>query len=290
MDKIISWNVRGANNLDKQIGIRSFLQTQGVGLVGLLETKVKPHNLGSLYKRIFDGWCCSSNGLNHGKGRIIVAWNPLSFSVQIQDCIAQTIHLYPQPRSGALTFYCTMVYAYNSAQERQKLWKDLKRYKAESQGAWILMRDLNCVLNYDERIVKKEIKELNKNKFNRVQAAAEEAYNALIQAQKDLHGDPQNWIQESDKNNRLFHRILKVQTLKSNLYSIQDMEGKIQNNPQDIAKAFMQYYKELIGTPENPISQDHYHPKLDCSWYWKKLCEVRNQLCIQGMSSDNMAN
>lgn len=44
-----------------------------VGAVGTLETKVKAHNRGSLYRTIFNSWCFTSNTSFHEGGRIIVA-------------------------------------------------------------------------------------------------------------------------------------------------------------------------------------------------------------------------
>ena len=38
--KILSWNVRGVNDLEKRKVIRNFIRTQRVDLVCLLETKI----------------------------------------------------------------------------------------------------------------------------------------------------------------------------------------------------------------------------------------------------------
>ncbi|KAL2903322.1 Tetratricopeptide repeat protein 23-like, partial [Bienertia sinuspersici] len=130
--------------------------------------------------------------------------------------------------------------------------------------------------------VKKELKELNKNNFNGIQAKTEEAYSTLIKAQTALHQDPENvelariekeaaedynkknkcfsqflrqkakikWIQEGDDNTRLFHKSLKAQRLKSNIHAIQDLDGNSCNSPDQIARAFSQFYKQLIGSSE----------------------------------------
>lgn len=41
MDKIGFWNVRGLNKSDKQRDIHLFMDNSGVGLFGILETKIK---------------------------------------------------------------------------------------------------------------------------------------------------------------------------------------------------------------------------------------------------------
>lgn len=61
MDSIVCWNVRGANSPTKQREIKKFLSFRKVGLVSLLETKVKVSNMGSLYLNLFHGWCFTSN-------------------------------------------------------------------------------------------------------------------------------------------------------------------------------------------------------------------------------------
>ncbi|KAL2930273.1 LINE-1 retrotransposable element ORF2 protein, partial [Bienertia sinuspersici] len=58
------------------------------------------------------------------------------------------------------------------------------------------------------------------------------------------------WIQEGDANTRLFHRSLKAQRLKSNIYAIQDLNGENCNTQSQIAQAFSQFYKQLIGSSE----------------------------------------
>ncbi|KAL2944068.1 LINE-1 retrotransposable element ORF2 protein, partial [Bienertia sinuspersici] len=58
------------------------------------------------------------------------------------------------------------------------------------------------------------------------------------------------WIQEGDANTRLFHRSIKAQRLKSNIHAIQDLNGNICNSPGQIANAFSQFYKQLIGSSE----------------------------------------
>jgi len=44
MDNIASWNVRGLNNPNKQKDAKLFLSKSKVGLMGLVETKVRKEN------------------------------------------------------------------------------------------------------------------------------------------------------------------------------------------------------------------------------------------------------
>ncbi|KAL2923165.1 Actin cytoskeleton-regulatory complex protein END3, partial [Bienertia sinuspersici] len=132
--------------------IKQFVATQKVGLACLLETKVKASNLGSLYSRVFGGWCFTSNSDEHYNGRIVLAWNPKSFKVIILDKTAQMIHCVMQPCGGRNEFYCTFIYAFNEAIKREQLWQQLCELNSRQKGPWVLMGDFNVVMNSEERI------------------------------------------------------------------------------------------------------------------------------------------
>ena len=83
MDRIICWNVGDINSHRKQLDVKKFLNMKVVGVVSLLETKVKAANLGGLHQRLFVGWCFASNLVNHKGGRILLSWNPNNFHVNI---------------------------------------------------------------------------------------------------------------------------------------------------------------------------------------------------------------
>ena len=68
MDRVMCWNVRGLNQQGKQIMVKQFIDRQKVGLVALLETRIKPSKLGALYLSMFQNWCFSSNSLWHVGG------------------------------------------------------------------------------------------------------------------------------------------------------------------------------------------------------------------------------
>ena len=92
MDRLVCWNVRGIKSHQKQLDVKKFLNMKNVGVVSLLKTKVKTPKLGDLYQRLFVGWCFTSTLVNHKGGRILLAWNPNSFHVNILKCTSQVIH------------------------------------------------------------------------------------------------------------------------------------------------------------------------------------------------------
>ena len=49
VDKLLCWNVRCINNTKKHLDVKQYIHKLYVGILSLLETKVKAANLGSLY-------------------------------------------------------------------------------------------------------------------------------------------------------------------------------------------------------------------------------------------------
>lgn len=78
---------RGVNSVKKQKDVKKFIHILTFGIVcRLLETKVKPSNLGGLYQRVISTWCFSSNLSYDAHGRIVIAWKPGSYVVSIIKC------------------------------------------------------------------------------------------------------------------------------------------------------------------------------------------------------------
>ncbi|KAL2922721.1 LINE-1 retrotransposable element ORF2 protein [Bienertia sinuspersici] len=132
------------------------------------------------------------------------------------------------------------------------------------------------------KAVKQELKELNKLQFSNIHLETEDAHKSLLQVQKELQDNPTNsdlrikerrvtelyrkklhcyvqflqqkarikWLQEGDDNTALFHRSLRAKRLRSNLYSIFDMQGQQQKDPDSGSKAFLEYYEHLIGSTD----------------------------------------
>ncbi|XP_056688453.1 uncharacterized protein [Spinacia oleracea] len=142
--------VRGLNLAKKQGVVKSFIHKHHVGLVGLLEHKVKVSKLGNLYQNVFLNWCFTSNSSFHDGGRIVLAWNPSSFTVSILSVTSQLIHCSVQVVGSSQKFFCTFIYAFNESHKRLELWKDLKTLY--TQDPWIVCGDFNCIMAAEERI------------------------------------------------------------------------------------------------------------------------------------------
>lgn len=121
-----------------------------VGLVGLLETRVKATSLGSLYLAMFKGWCFTSNIAWHKGGRITVTWDPQAFRIRKIIGHSQFIHLEVTMAGTEENFDMTIIYAYNKELQRRSLWRELK--VLHTSKPWLVAGDFNEILNMEERI------------------------------------------------------------------------------------------------------------------------------------------
>ncbi|KAL9224936.1 hypothetical protein vseg_000914 [Gypsophila vaccaria] len=151
MDKIGFWNVGGMNRSRKRKEINFFLKNKGVGLFGLLETKIKNKGLPKAMNS-FDDWSISTNNGFCNGGRIWIVWQPAVFRVHFMEYNSQFINKRVESLLSRNWFYITMVYAFNEYQERMPLWNSLRRIAQQTQGPWAVAGDFNCVLSPSERV------------------------------------------------------------------------------------------------------------------------------------------
>lgn len=126
------------------------MEQQQISLVGLLETRVKAAKMGALYLSIFRGWCFTSNIGWHRGGRIVVAWDPHTFSINEIVGNSQFMHLQLTLVDRKIGFNATIIYAYNKEEERRSLWRNL--ILLQSKQPWIVMGDFNDILSVEDRI------------------------------------------------------------------------------------------------------------------------------------------
>ncbi|KAG2689776.1 hypothetical protein I3760_09G155200, partial [Carya illinoinensis] len=85
--KILSWNVRGINDINKRIRIRDLIRSWKVDVVCLQETKLKFINcniIRSLWRCAFVGWIhLPSSGAS---GVILVMWDERVVEL-VDDCV-----------------------------------------------------------------------------------------------------------------------------------------------------------------------------------------------------------
>lgn len=75
------WNVRGMNVSTKQRDVDQFVNSNKVGLMGFLETKLTNDSLLKYYRKLFNYWRSLDNCDLHPRGRVWVVWQESEFEV-----------------------------------------------------------------------------------------------------------------------------------------------------------------------------------------------------------------
>ncbi|XP_060195300.1 uncharacterized protein LOC132624555 [Lycium barbarum] len=152
MVKMLSCNVRGLNGLNKQKEVRLLCNEQEVGLVGLLETRIKTNKVNMIVDSMFNGWHHHSNHASHYNGRIWIIWRPDWFDIDIVQEMAQAVTCRVKFILMQLEFVATFVYAYNVKEDRKMLWDHLSHLSVNRKESWIILGDFNAVLHRDDRL------------------------------------------------------------------------------------------------------------------------------------------
>ncbi|XP_021848076.2 uncharacterized protein [Spinacia oleracea] len=123
-----------------------------IKLFSLLERRMKSHRMGDLYLNVYPSWCFTSNISCHKNGRIFVAWDPDSFTVDIIHMDPQMIHCNVTARCSGKVFFCTFVYGMNDRKGREPLWDQLQQLALLCRGAWVVMGGFNALLALGDRL------------------------------------------------------------------------------------------------------------------------------------------
>ena len=108
MDDILVRNIRGVNSPNKQEDIKIFLHKQKVGLLALLETKVKEENIDKVANNLFGGWRWITNVARVPKVKIWVAWQTKVYTIRVVTTTDQLIHCQACQLATQKTFHITL--------------------------------------------------------------------------------------------------------------------------------------------------------------------------------------
>ncbi|KAI0507252.1 hypothetical protein KFK09_013374 [Dendrobium nobile] len=99
---------------------------------------------GAWLRRSYDNFAFSN------PGRIWIKWNSLNVSFKPSFTSSQLIH--GTVFRGNSEVYCvSMVYASNSSDERQRLWKDMSDIAVDISMPWVILGDFNCCRSPHEK-------------------------------------------------------------------------------------------------------------------------------------------
>ncbi|XP_071740185.1 uncharacterized protein [Rutidosis leptorrhynchoides] len=150
--KIATWNIRGANTLDKQNEVRNLIQTEKLSICAVLETHLKTKTVKDISNYIFGNWDWISNvKYSSNSCRMIIGWDPNKVRVMVIHMNKQATFCKVETVNAKSSFFCTFVYASNNGIERRRLWADLENHKSISANKpWVILGDFNVILKVDE--------------------------------------------------------------------------------------------------------------------------------------------
>ncbi|XP_010317681.1 uncharacterized protein [Solanum lycopersicum] len=119
---------------------------------GLIETRVKEVNIKATLKAIAPGWRIIHNYKETANGRIWIIWDESWYDIKLINSSAQMIHSHINERSKGYQFNLTVVYGFNTLEQRKSLWNDLKMLVQNVLDPWLIVEDFNAILSPKNRL------------------------------------------------------------------------------------------------------------------------------------------
>ncbi|XP_071695720.1 uncharacterized protein [Rutidosis leptorrhynchoides] len=150
--KTATWNIRGANSIDKQNEVRNLIHNEHLSICAVLETHLKTKTVHDIGNYMFDKWDWISNvKYSPTCCRMVMGWDPTKVKVMVIHMAKQVTLCLVETVVDKSKFFCSFVYASNTCIERRKLWVELDGHKAFAKSyPWVLMGDFNVILKVDE--------------------------------------------------------------------------------------------------------------------------------------------
>ncbi|XP_074277226.1 uncharacterized protein LOC141600868 [Silene latifolia] len=137
------------NKLIKQSEVISFFNKSELDILCIVETRVRKNKAPTLHRKKFKQFYILDNYSSHLNGRLWVIWRNSAITIQCQHSSSQWMHLLVS--YGPHTMEVTCVYGFNHPAQRIPLW-DFLSSRSGSSLPWLILGDMNCVRNSDERI------------------------------------------------------------------------------------------------------------------------------------------
>lgn len=146
------WNIRGLNKAHKYEEVKHQLHVHSVGIMGILETRVKEHNKKKIQKSYGNKWAWHDNYICSSKGRTWLGWLKTDVDVTILQTKKQYIHFTVTYKPTHWFLYCTVVYGLHTIEHRKSMWDELTTLaRGLVDTPWILSGDFNAIRWYCDR-------------------------------------------------------------------------------------------------------------------------------------------
>ncbi|KAG2718513.1 hypothetical protein I3760_03G224000 [Carya illinoinensis] len=141
--KILSWNVRGINDVNKRLHIRSLLRSWKVDIVCLQETTlcgIDRYIIRSLWDLSFVGWCYLAS--SEASGGVLVMWNKRVVEM-VEDCIGLfSIAVTFKNIEDGWMWALAGVYRPDVDRERSYLWEEFAGLYSSWNLPWVFVEIL----------------------------------------------------------------------------------------------------------------------------------------------------
>jgi exonuclease III len=150
--KILSWNVRGINELDKRLRIKGLIRDWKVDLVCLMEIKMEVISrevVRSLWGCHHVDWCFM--GASGASGGILIMWDRRVVE-KVDDCVGRyTLAVSLRNVDDNFLWAFGGVYGPNDDGERRVLWNEMGGLMSWWDRPWCFGGDFNVVRFPSER-------------------------------------------------------------------------------------------------------------------------------------------
>ena len=150
--RLLSWNVRGANDSSKRRVIKAVIRSQRVDLFCLQDTKIQTLSEGlvrSLGSGRWSNWV-ALDALGSTEG-MLVCWDKMSLEVMEMEVGKFSDSYRIRNVEDGLTWIFTGVYEPFSKKDRDCLWEELGAIRGLWEDPWCLGGDFNVILSQRER-------------------------------------------------------------------------------------------------------------------------------------------
>ena len=150
--RILSWNVRGANDSNKRMVLKSFIKSQKVDLICLPETKIQKtsirvvRNLGT--GRFLEWGAANARGVTRG---ILVFWDNRVLELVSMELGLYSISCHFKCCDDGFLWIFTGVYSPTLRSAREDFWDELGAIRGLWSDLWCIGADFNVVRFPSER-------------------------------------------------------------------------------------------------------------------------------------------
>ncbi|KAJ9704077.1 hypothetical protein PVL29_005385 [Vitis rotundifolia] len=150
--RILSWNVRGANDKEKRQVIKSVIKSNKVDVVCLQETKIKEMSMGIVRSlgvgRFLEWRAINSRG---AAGGVLVFWdNRLIQLLEVEEGMFTVSCRFKNCEDG-LRWVFIGVYGPVNSRDREAFWEELGSIKGLWSDPWCVGGDFNAIRYPEER-------------------------------------------------------------------------------------------------------------------------------------------